>query len=84
MSRMILAATTEQTSTDLAGQAKQLREQCAMLYAYLEKRDRTLILALERIPSHADVEMSSVFDVRAHLEATLQNLAPGVADLAED
>ena len=78
--------TTRRTTVDavtLASQVRQLQEHYPDLYGYLAKRDRAIERALARIPSRADVELSSVFNARAYLERTMRDLAPGVGDLSE-
>ena len=67
----------------LAGQVRQLQGHYPDLYDYLAKRDRAIERALARIPSRADIELSSTFNARAYLEKTMRDLAPGVGDLSE-
>lgn len=68
---------------DLSGQARHLQKSHAELFEYLQNRDRAIERALSRIPSQADVELGSVFNVRTFLDHTLQGLAPGVGELAD-
>ena len=68
-------------AADIASQARQLREHYPGLYDHLTRRDRAIERALAWIPSHADVELASVFNARRYLEMTMKNLAPGVGDL---
>jgi hypothetical protein len=74
---------TEHRMPELATQVRQLQEHYPDLYDYLKRRDRALERALARIPSRADIELSSVFNARAYLEKTLRELAPGVGELCE-
>jgi hypothetical protein len=79
-------ATTSRPAGDaatLTRQVRQLQEHYPDLYDYLKRRDRALERALARIPSRADIELSSVFNARAYLEKTLRELAPGVGELCE-
>lgn len=64
-------------------QACQVKTQYPELYAFLKQRDTTLARALSRIPNPVDVELSSVFDLRAHVERTLAGIPPGLYSLAE-
>ena len=73
--------TTEKRTANLASQARQLSEHYPELYDHLRRRDKAIERALRRIPSRADVELSSVFRPRHHLEKALQELPPGVGDL---
>jgi len=68
---------------DLATQVRHVQEQFPDLYDYLTQRDRALERTLARIPSRADIELSSVFNTRAYLEKALRGLAPGVGDLRD-
>ena len=80
-----MSITTPTRSTSdmetLAGQVRQLQEHYPDLYDYLAKRDRAIERALARIPSRADIELSSTFNARAYLERTMRDLVPGVGDL---
>jgi hypothetical protein len=84
MHTRILTSTNQQMPAELASQARQLQEHFPVLYNYLERRDCVLERALARIPNQADIELGSVFDLFACLEATLQDLTPGIAELARD
>ncbi len=72
---------TEKRTASLASQARQLSEHYPELYDHLRRRDKAIERALRRIPSRADVELSSVFRPRRHLEKALRELPPGIGDL---
>ncbi len=80
MSSTMTAPPAEMTKT-LEDQARQMSEHYPELYDHLRRRDRAIERALARIPSRADVELSSVFNARRYLEQTMKSLAPGVGDL---
>jgi hypothetical protein len=62
-----MTGTVEHRTPELATQVRQVREQFPDLYDYLTQRDRALERALARIPSRADIELSSVFNTRTYL-----------------
>ncbi|CAN5576383.1 hypothetical protein BH23CHL2_BH23CHL2_34630 [soil metagenome] len=67
----------------LVRQARQLQEHFLDLYTYLAKRDRAIERLLARIPSPADLELSSVFNSRAYLEQALWELPPSIGELCD-
>lgn len=67
----------------LSHQACQVKTRYPELYAFLKQRDTMLDRAVSTIPSPSDVELSSAFDLHAHVEGTVANVPPGLSRLVE-
>jgi hypothetical protein len=79
-----MLTTTERQTRTLSDQAKLMQAECPELFAYLSRRDADLRQALRRSPSPADLELSAIFNYRAHYGQALRYFAAGVAELAGD
>jgi hypothetical protein len=79
-----MSTSTIQATRTLTEQARLMQAECPELFAYLSRRDAALRRALRRAPSPADIELSAVFNYRAHYAQTLRDLSHGVAELARD
>lgn len=67
-----------------AEQALQVREQYPELFEYLTRREETLLGALRRAPSPADIELSATYNRANHLAKAIDRAGPGLAELCRD